>query len=101
MKISRRDFARITGIGAAFGLVGAPATRAIEPFQRAGQPRLRLSLAAYSLRDYFKDSDSRRTQPIPAGKELDMLQFVDYCADHGCQGAEITSYYFPGDFGKE
>lgn len=24
-----------------------------------------------------------------------MFGFVDYCAEHGCQGAEVTSYYFP------
>ena len=24
-----------------------------------------------------------------------MLEFVDYCAEQGCQGAEVTSYYFP------
>jgi sugar phosphate isomerase/epimerase len=27
--------------------------------------------------------------------QLDMFQFVDYCAEHGCHGAEVTSYYFP------
>jgi sugar phosphate isomerase/epimerase len=24
-----------------------------------------------------------------------MFSFVDYCAEHGCEGAELTSYYFP------
>jgi sugar phosphate isomerase/epimerase len=28
---------------------------------------------------------------------MDMFQFIDYCADHGCDGAELTSYYFPKD----
>ena len=26
---------------------------------------------------------------------MSMFDFVDFCADHGCQGAELTSYYFP------
>ncbi len=32
-----------------------------------------------------------------AAGTLDMLGFVDYCAEHGCAGAELTSYYFPAD----
>lgn len=26
---------------------------------------------------------------------MDMKKFLDYCADHACGGAELTSYYFP------
>ena len=26
---------------------------------------------------------------------MDMFRFVDFCADNGCAGAELTSYYFP------
>lgn len=63
------------------------ATQAVEPFKRPGQARLALSLAAYSLRQYFDHKD-------PA-KRITMLDFIDYCADHGCAGAEVTSYYFP------
>lgn len=28
---------------------------------------------------------------------MDFFKFIDYCADHGCAGAELTSYYFPKD----
>lgn len=28
---------------------------------------------------------------------MDMFAFIDYCAEHGCDGAELTSYYFPKD----
>lgn len=59
----------------------------MEPFQRPGSSRLRLSLAAYSFRDYFgKGRD---------GRSITLEQFIDYCADHGCDGTELTSYYFP------
>lgn len=70
-----------------FGLAANRLT-AIEPFKRSGGPRMALSLAAYSFRDSFKEN---------APRHLDMFQFVDYCADHGCAGAEVTSYYFPND----
>src|SRR5262245_13152512 len=61
----------------------------IEPFKRSGSPRMRLSLAAYSFRDDFKASKDGK----PA--RLDMFKFIDYCAANGCEGAELTSYYFP------
>ena len=32
---------------------------------------------------------------------MDMFKFVDYCAEHGCDGAELTSYYFPKDVTRE
>ncbi|MEO7675691.1 MAG: sugar phosphate isomerase/epimerase family protein [Verrucomicrobiota bacterium] len=88
--ISRRSFfessskaaVALAGIGLLENLASA-----IEPFQRGGKPRLLLSIAAYSFRDFFKSKDS--------AKELSLFQFIDYCAEQGCQGAELTSYYFP------
>jgi len=69
------------------GLVDLRRAVAVEPFKRRGSARLELSLAAYSFRDYFNHKDSSR--------RMSMFDFVDFCADHGCQGAELTSYYFP------
>ena len=31
---------------------------------------------------------------MPAGRATDMVKFIDYCAEHGCDGAELTSYFF-------
>ena len=76
----RRRFLQTTTLGLA-----APLARAIEPLNRPGKPRLLTSLAAYSFRGTFQSEPSR----------LDMFKFVDYCADHGLAGAEVTSYYFP------
>ena len=84
---SRRRFLQLT----ASSIVAAPLVRAVEPFARAGSPRLLLSLAAYSLRQFFKEEKGK---PIPGGT-LDMFGFIDYCADQGIAGAELTSYYFP------
>lgn len=92
--ISRRRFLQLTG-----GAVLAAPVFAAEPFNRTGRPRLNLSLAAYSFRDFFEDS----TKPGKAPREprLDMHRFIDFCAEHGCVGAELTSYFFPKDVTAE
>ena len=93
----RRDFLKTATVSAAaFGLAGSPLS-AVEPFKRPGTPRLQLSLAAYSFRQFFKDGSDSRTPDPPADKRIDLFQFIDYCADHGCAGTELTSYYFPKD----
>lgn len=77
-----------TGLGAA----------AIEPIVRRGPPRLRLSLAAYSFRDFFKDGLEGPRKVADESRALDLPGFLDFCAAQGCDGAELTSYYFPKDF---
>ncbi len=92
---SRRDFLKTATVSlAGLGLTGLPAV-ALEPFKRPGKPRLQLSLAAYSFRQFFKDTPEGRTAEAQAEKRIDLFQFINYCADHGCAGAELTSYYFP------
>lgn len=48
---------------------------------------MRLSLAAYSFRDFFNHKEPER--------RITLDDFIDFCADHGCVGTELTSYYFP------
>ena len=86
---SRRRFLQISSLT----LLASRASFAIEPFKRNGLARLSLSLAAYSFRDAFKDNRGR----VNAAGKLDMFSFIDYCAEQGCAGAELTSYYFPAD----
>ncbi len=74
----------------------APAWSA-EAFKRAGQPRLQLSLAAYSFRQYFKDTSHPRESETDPARRIDLFDFIDFCAEHGCAGAELTAYYFPKD----
>ncbi len=90
--LSRRDFLKLSAAGLAVAPVGA---FAVEPFQRTGPPRFQLSLAAYSFRDYFKDSEHERQATADPTKRIDLFRFVDYCAEQGCDAAELTSYYFP------
>jgi sugar phosphate isomerase/epimerase len=59
----------------------------IEPIARIAPGRMQLSLAAYSLRDWLKESKDG----------WDLFKFVDYCHAHAIPGAELTSYYFPAD----
>ena len=80
----KQSFALAIAGGALSELSSSPA---VEPFKRRGAPLLALSLAAYSFRDTFNHKD-------PA-KRITMFDFIDYCAEQGCQGAEVTSYYFP------
>ncbi len=80
---------------AGLGLLEAKPLRAAEPFKRTGAPRLLLSLAAYSFRDYFKDQKGKTAANSDAAKRIDLFQFIDFCAEHDCQGTELTSYYFP------
>lgn len=61
--------------------------RGVEPFKRSGQARFPLSLAAYSFRNALQDKD-------PA-KRITLFDFIDFCADQGLEGTELTSYYFP------
>ena len=60
---------------------------AVEPLARAGKARFLLSIAAYSFREFLQSKD-------PAQK-IDLFKFIDFCAEQGSQGAELTSYYFP------
>ena len=53
---------------------------------------MRLSLAGYSFRQFFKDGNRNSAS---GGKRIDLFDFIDYCAEHYCEGAELTSYYFP------
>lgn len=91
--ITRREFlsrAALAAAGIASSAALAPAF-GIEPLQRAGKPKLRLSLAGYSFRQFFKDGRDGKTDST---KRIDMLDFIDYCAEQNC-AAECTSYYFP------
>jgi len=91
---SRRSFLHLglAGVGA---LAAAPASLANAPFKRQANPRLLLGLAAYGFRDYLKDASHPRDKQVPEAERIDLFQFIDFCAGHGCAGAELTSYYFP------
>ena len=95
MQLTKRDFLKtVSTVSATAGLGLALPVRlsAASPIQRNGKPRLSLSLAAYSFRDYFNTATHAQNRPADA-KSIDMQDFIDYCADHNLTGAELTSYY--------
>ncbi len=69
-----------------------------EPFQRSGKPRFQVGLAAYSLRSYFEFMKGKpNTRRSEDGPPMDMIKFIDYCADNDFDAAELTSYFFKPD----
>lgn len=98
--LTRRDFLRSAAI-LTLGALGASQGRisSVEPFKRPGRSRLLPSLAAYSFRDYFIHGGSKKQ--IPEDKRIDLFKFIDMCADYGCIGTELTSYYFPPDVDRD
>ena len=67
------------------GLFRAQEALAIEPIQRRGGSKTKLTLAAYSYRNLLT---GRRAK-------LTLKDFIDDCAKFGLEGTELTSYYFP------
>src|SRR5437660_2345515 len=83
--INRRAFLARAALAAAGPLAFARPARAIDPIGRTRPSHLKLSLAAYSYRQYLTGKD----------KSMDLFDFVDLCADMALDGVELTSYYFP------
>src|SRR5207247_193322 len=65
--------------------------QAIPPIGRTRPSHLKLSLAAYSYRQYLAAKPPK----------MDLFGFVDLCADMALDGVELTSYYFPADVTSE
>ena len=86
----RRSFMGLVGGACATGLF-LPRSFAVDRFERPVPGQLRLSLAAYSLRD-------RLTKKTDA---MNLFQFVDFCHEQRIPGAELTSYYFPKEVSNE
>jgi sugar phosphate isomerase/epimerase len=75
----------------AVGVVST-AVPAADPIVRTGTPLLKLSLAAYSLRDLLV---RRGTPEQIAASPMSIESFIDYCAEQGLGAVELTGYYFP------
>jgi sugar phosphate isomerase/epimerase len=83
--LTRRQFLGAAAGTAAAALAGAPAA-ANEPVRRTGPSRIKLSLAAYSYRDYLQGkAEPRMTLP----------EFIDRAAAMPLDAVELTEYYFP------
>jgi len=83
--LSRRAWFAACAAGAG-SLVANPA-RAIEPITRNGKPHMRLSLAAYSFRQWL----DLKKKPKP---DMTLADFIDFAAAQDIDAVELTAYYF-------
>jgi sugar phosphate isomerase/epimerase len=79
--MDRRDFLTHA---AAWPALAVPLP-SIDPIKRAGGPRMKLSLAAYSFRAALSGPK----------KSMTLDDFVDLASTYDLEGVEPTSYYFP------
>jgi sugar phosphate isomerase/epimerase len=99
--VTRRDFIKLSSVATVAAaasrplsaLAAAPAWNG-NPFKRTGKPRLLLSLAAYSVRENFPTMRGKANPKMKPERGTDMFKFIDYCAAQGCDGAELTTYFF-------
>lgn len=80
---------RFLGASAALAALGAASPlAAIEPIARPGRQRMRLSLAAYSMRNHLQAKPD-------APRAMDLPRFIDWAAGLDIDAVELTAYYFP------
>ena len=89
---TRRGFlVKAALLGSAGHLTLARRAAAIDPIGRTRPSHLKLSLAAYSYRDYLKGPK----------KTMDLFGFVDLAADLALDAVELTAYYFPAEVAND
>jgi sugar phosphate isomerase/epimerase len=71
----------------AAGAVWNAAAQGIEPIVRTGKPMMKLSLAAYSFRQWL----DLKKKPKP---EMTLADFIDFAAAQDIDAVELTAYYF-------
>src|SRR5262245_29240176 len=84
---TRRQFLH-TALAAGTGMALAGPAAAIDPIRRPGKPHLRLSIAAYSYRQYL----DLKPKPKPS---MNLDDFIDTAAAMDLDAVELTQYYFP------
>jgi sugar phosphate isomerase/epimerase len=92
---NRRSFlknAACISVAAATGSqwTAAPLSAATRPIERAGGPRIKVALNAYSFSKLLNDSAKGRES------EMDLMRLVDFCARYDFDGLDATGYFFPG-----
>jgi|SRR5579864_1931364 len=88
-RATRREWLSSTALAIAAGSLNHPRTAlSAPPIKRTRPSHFKLSLAAYSYRDYLTGKSSPK---------MDLFGFVDLAADMGLDGVEPTAYYFPQD----
>ena len=89
-RLSRRELLQQAALTLTAGygtLAVGRSARAIPPIGRTRPSHLKLSIAAYSYRQYLTGNPPK----------IDLFDFVNLAADMALDGVEPTSYYFPAD----
>jgi len=87
----RRDFLKMSAMLAVGGFGLAGLAEAADPIPRKGGSVIKVGCAAYSYRKYLQGE----------GASMTLEDFLETAAEVGCDGVELTSYYFPADAGVE
>src|SRR6185503_9134265 len=77
MRTNRRDFFKAGAV-----LAAMPSVAAAPPDPA---PKYKLSLAAYSMRQFLDLKNPK----------MKLEEFIEKCVEWGCDGTELTEYYFP------
>jgi sugar phosphate isomerase/epimerase len=93
--IDRRGFLGCAGMlssgpAAVFGLGGGRAFAGPAPIKRAGGPRLKTSLNAYSFNKTLNDQLKGRA------KGVSLFDLLEFCAEVNFDAIDPTGYFFPG-----
>jgi sugar phosphate isomerase/epimerase len=81
MQTTRRGFLK-SGAGVAGAALVPAEVRASAPAPKG--PKYKLSLAAYSMRQYLDLKNPK----------MKLEEFIEKCVEWGCDGTELTEYYF-------
>ena len=85
MSLSRRQFLAASALAAGTAGPRLPLARAIDPVKRpSDKPDLKLSLAAYSMRQFLDLKKPTMT----------LFEFIDYAAELPVEAVELTSYFW-------
>ena len=91
--LNRRDILKFTALLPAVSAIGLPSDRAVAGFgkiKRVPGARLKLAVNAFSFLELLVDNAK------DASKGIDLFGVCDFCAMHGCDGVDLTGYFFPG-----
>ena len=85
---NRRQF--LGSLGAITAGVTIPSTFALEPIHRERPFFSGLSMTTYSLKDHMRWWVGKTGEGT-----MEMIDYLEYCAELGLEAAELTSYFFP------
>ena len=92
-ELTRRGF--LTGVVATAAAAALPGPASgMGPIKRSGPTRMRVGLAAYSMREFLQ------AKPGTKGA-MDLAGFVDWAATVDTDAVELTSYFFPATITRD